>query len=571
MVGRIPQSFIDNLLARTDIADIIGARIELKKAGVNYKACCPFHDEKTPSFIVNPIKQFYHCFGGCGANGSAISFLMAYEHMSFPEAVDELATMVGLAVPREDYQGPSQTPSPLYSVLNACADFFQRQLKSQPTAIDYLKRRGLSGATAKLFGLGYAPDRWDALEAGLPQYQRGELLAAGMLVENDNGKIYDRFRDRIMFPIRDRRGRVIGFGGRVTGNTEPKYLNSPETPVFHKSEALYGLFEARQFNRKLDSLLVVEGYMDVIGLAQHGIDNAVATLGTATTAEHLQRLFRVVDQVVFCFDGDHAGRQAAWRALKTLLPVLRDGREARFLFLDEGEDPDSLIKTVGKQKFEEALENAEFTADFLLRELCGTSGLQSIGDRTRLAEAAKPLIASIPGEVYRRLFYRQLSKRVGITIGEGDKPPLVGVPPARRKPAYQIQLNPMRSAVTLALQHPAVVDGKDLDRYDFDESQAGGPVLQKLIGIILGTQQINTAALLEHFRDRPEWHYLCQLASSDIPNLDKDDGVRAHQLFIDSIDQLALAYRRRANQAFRERASDDELKAQLRTHSRYVD
>lgn len=576
MPGLIPQNFIDNLLARTEIVDVIGARVDLKKAGASHKACCPFHNEKTPSFIVNPVKQFYHCFG-CGANGSAISFLMEYEHMSFPEAVEELAAMAGLEVPREQGTAVQQSQSPLYEVLDTCSRFFQQQLRSHQPAIDYLKQRGLSGETAKQFGLGYAPNRWDSLETGLPDCKQADLLTAGMLTKNDNGKIYDRFRDRVIFPIRDRRGRTIGFGGRVMGNGEPKYLNSPETPVFHKGEELYGLYEARQANRTLASLLVVEGYMDVIGLAQHGVGNAVATLGTATTAEHLERLFRVVNDVIFCFDGDRAGRQAAWRALKTTLPTLRDGREARFLFLPDGEDPDSLVKSLGRDAFVAKLQDALPLADFLFRELTGESTLESVGDRTRLAEAAKPLIKSVPGEVYRTLLYKQLSDRVGTTIDDGEKP----APPSsgqvrRREPAYQVQLSPMRMAVMIALQRPSAVTVDDLEQYNFDDEQSGGYVLQRIIGIVLGNPDINTAALLEHFRDSNEWGYLRKLASSDIPGVDDDaDTERPRKLLLESISQLARARSRRMQDALRTRVAqgslDEELKAQLRASIPYKD
>lgn len=574
MAGRIPQSFIDNLLSRTEIVDVIGGRVDLKKAGVNYKARCPFHSENTPSFIVNPARQFYHCYGGCGANGSAISFLMEYDHLSFPEAVEQLAGMAGLQVPREHYDDAAPSQSPLYSVLDTCSGFFQRQLKSHPPAIDYLKQRGLSGETAKHFGIGYAANRWDALESGLSGCSQADLIASGMLIENENGRIYDRFRDRITFPIRDRRGRTVGFGGRVMGDEEPKYLNSPETPVFRKGEELYGLFEARQSNRKLESLLVVEGYMDVIGLAQHGVTNAVATLGTATTAEHMQRLFRVVDEVVFCFDGDNAGRQAAWRALKIVLPTLQDGRESRYLFLAEGEDPDKLIRSIGKDEFIAQLQTALPTADFLFRQLIGDSDLQSVGNRSRLAEAAKPLIKSVPGKIYRTLLYQQLSELVGTSIADSD-PPGRSVTRRRREPAYKVHRNAMRTAITLALQRPAVIKSDDLDRYDFDEAQPGGYVLQKLIGVVLGNPDITTAGLLENFRDAGEWDYLCQLAATDIPNLMEDDTKLANRLFIDSVDQLASANRRRGGAALQARADtgafDDDLKAQLRAHFPYVD
>ncbi len=353
MAGLIPQSFIDDLLNRSDIVEVVGSRIQLKKAGKNYTARCPFHNEKTPSFSVSPDKQFYYCFG-CGAGGNALGFIMDHDHLDFPQAVEELARRAGLEVPRED-SGRGHKPrqpvdSPLYPLLAAAADFYRQALKSHPArkaAVDYLKGRGLSGVIARDFGLGFAPPGWDNLlkHLGGDALQQKALIDAGLLIENaESGKRYDRFRDRVMFPIRDSRGRVIAFGGRVLGDDKPKYLNSPETPVFHKGQELYGLYEARQANRDLDEIIVVEGYMDVIALAQQGLRNAVATLGTATSEEHLKRLFRLVPSVLFCFDGDSAGRKAAWRALEATLPNLQDGRRARFLFLPEGEDPDSLVR-----------------------------------------------------------------------------------------------------------------------------------------------------------------------------------------------------------------------------------
>ena len=344
MAGLIPQSFIDDLLNRSDIVDVVSSRIQLKKAGKNYSACCPFHKEKTPSFSVSPDKQFYYCFG-CGAGGNALGFVMDHDQLDFPEAVEELAKRAGMDVPREESGRPraprQAVDSPLYTLLEAAAEHYRQALRNHPQrryAVDYLKGRGLSGEIARDFGLGFAPPGWDNLfkQLGTDALQQKAMIDAGLLIENaDSGKRYDRFRDRIMFPIRDSRGRVIAFGGRVLGDDKPKYLNSPETPVFHKGQELYGLFEARKFNRDLDEIMVVEGYMDVIALAQQGLRNAVATLGTATSEEHLKRLFRLVPSVLFCFDGDAAGRNAAWRALESTLPSLQDGRRARFLFLPD--------------------------------------------------------------------------------------------------------------------------------------------------------------------------------------------------------------------------------------------
>ncbi len=379
MAGLIPQSFIDDLLNRTDIVEVVSSRIQLKKAGKNYTARCPFHNEKTPSFSVSPDKQFYYCFG-CGAGGNALGFVMDHDHLDFPQAVEDLARRAGMEVPREERGGRSKprqpTDSPLYPLLAAAADYYRQALKGHPSrkaAVEYLKGRGLTGVIARDFGLGFAPPGWDNLlkHLGGDALQQKALIDAGLLIENaDSGKRYDRFRDRVMFPIRDSRGRVIAFGGRVLGDDKPKYLNSPETPVFHKGQELYGLYEARQANRDLDEILVVEGYMDVIALAQSGLRNAVATLGTATSEEHLKRLFRLVPSVVFCFDGDNAGRKAAWRALEATLPNLQDGRRARFLFLPEGEDPDTLVRAEGVDAFRARLQQqAQPLADYFFQQL----------------------------------------------------------------------------------------------------------------------------------------------------------------------------------------------------------
>ncbi|MFP4181655.1 MAG: DNA primase, partial [Thiohalospira sp.] len=365
MAGRIPQNFIDDLVSRTDIVEVIGERVPLKRKGREYAACCPFHDERTPSFYVSPEKQFYHCFG-CGAHGTALGFLMDYGHLSFPEAVEDLAGRLGLDVPREGDDGrpPAPDRTPLYETLAAAADYYRAMLRRHDQArraADYLKGRGVSGATARDYGLGFAPPGWRNLLPALGggEETRKRLVEAGLLIERDDGGVHDRFRDRVIFPIHDHRGRPIAFGGRILGDGEPKYLNSPESPVFHKGRELYGLYEARRALRRLDRLLVVEGYMDVIALAGAGVHHAVATLGTATTADHLDRAFRLTGEVVFCFDGDRAGREAAWRALENALPVLRDGRSVRFLFLPEGEDPDTLVRREGGAAFGERENAAE--------------------------------------------------------------------------------------------------------------------------------------------------------------------------------------------------------------------
>ena len=362
MAGLIAQSFIDDLLNRSDIVEVVSSRVQLKKSGKNYTACCPFHQEKTPSFTVSQEKQFYYCFG-CGAGGNALGFIMDHDHLEFPEAVEELASRAGVEVEREASSGGPRQPrqpanSPLYDLLSAASDYYRGALRNHPqrdAAVNYLKQRGVSGIIARDFALGFAPPGWDNLskQLGGDNLQQQALIEAGLLVENaETKRRYDRFRDRIMFPIHDSRGRIVGFGGRVLGDDKPKYLNSPETAVFHKGQELYGLYEARKHNRQLSEIIVVEGYMDVIALAQQGLRNAVATLGTATSEEHIKRLFRVVPNILFCFDGDNAGRKAAWRALEATLGNLKDGLQARFLFVPEGEDPDSLIRSEGLEAFQ---------------------------------------------------------------------------------------------------------------------------------------------------------------------------------------------------------------------------
>lgn len=430
MAGLIPQSFIDDLLGRADIVDVIDKRVALKKTGKNYSACCPFHNEKSPSFSVQPEKQFYYCFG-CGAGGNAIGFIMNFESVDFPQAVETLARDNGLEVPREESKAATKRRAEnadIYALLEEASAYYQKQLRqheAKAAAVDYLQGRGLTGAIARDFCLGYAPPGWDNLLnacATSPEHER-QLLKAGMVIERDKGQSgggskfagYDRFRHRIMFPIRDARGRTIAFGGRVLGDDKPKYLNSPETPVFHKGSELYGLYEARKSSNKLSRLLIVEGYMDVIALAQMGIRNAVATLGTATSGTHLTRLFRMVPEVVFCFDGDKAGRTAAWRALEATLPLMEDGRQVRFLFLPEGEDPDTLVREIGQEAFESLVDNATPLEQFFFDKLGSELDLDSHQGRGKLKELAQPLITQLPDGVFSLLMREQLATRLGIS------------------------------------------------------------------------------------------------------------------------------------------------------------
>src|SRR5262245_25717181 len=410
MPGRIPQHFIDELIARADIVELIGSRVPLKKAGKEFKACCPFHGEKTPSFHVVPDKAFYHCFG-CGVHGTAITFLMDHDHLSFVEAVEDLASRVGLDVPHEEEQpGARQAPPTegLFAVLDKTAELYRHELKNSDRAIDYFKARGLTGDTAARFSLGYAPDAWDTVlqQFGSSEADRLRLLQAGLVIERErkagvNPGYYDRFRDRVMFPIRDTRGRTIGFGGRVLDKGEPKYLNSPETEIFFKGKELYGLYEARQATRTLTRLLIVEGYMDVVRLHQAGITYAVATLGTATTPKHLDRVFKICQEVIFCFDGDRAGRAAAWRALENSISQVREGRQIRFLFLPDGHDPDSLVGAEGREAFEARIGRAEALFDYLIRHLREQNDMSSRDGRGRFKEMAKSYLERVPDGAYQ--------------------------------------------------------------------------------------------------------------------------------------------------------------------------
>lgn len=420
LAGLIPQSFINDLIDRADIVDVVGSRVALKKSGKNYSGLCPFHDEKSPSFSVSPDKQFFHCFG-CQESGSALTFLMKYERMEFVEAVETLAKDLGLTVPREkSNRNYVEVDQRIFQALEKAERVYKQQLRGMPAAVDYLKGRGLTGVTARDFGIGYAPEGWHSLsEVLLDEDVSAEvMLKAGLTIKNDSGRVYDRFRHRIMFPIRDVRGRVIGFGGRKLGDEEgPKYLNSPETPVFAKNQELYGLYEARKALRNIDRLLVVEGYMDVVALAQGGFRNAVATLGTATGEAHYQKLYRYTDEVVCCFDGDKAGRAAAWRALESALPVLNEHRQLKFVFLPDGEDPDSLVRDQGAEAFSEFLQNATPGIEYLFNKLGEGLDLQSLDGRARFMGLANPYVEKIPAGILQQLVRKRVREIGGMETG----------------------------------------------------------------------------------------------------------------------------------------------------------
>ncbi|MDH3509732.1 MAG: DNA primase [Gammaproteobacteria bacterium] len=565
MAGRIPQDFIDDLIERVDIAEVIGSRVQLKKAGREYKAPCPFHSEKTPSFTVSSQKGFYHCFG-CGAHGTAISFLMEFDRLEFPDAVEELAQIAGVPVPRDDNVEKRTPLAPVHEVLHKAAGFYRQALKENPTATDYLKSRGLDGETVRAFGIGFAPASWDFL---LRRFGDGNemhrlLKSAGLIVQRDNGGYYDRFRDRVMFPIRDSRGRVIGFGGRVIGDGEPKYLNSPETPAFHKGRELYGLYEARQAHRKLDRVLVVEGYMDVVSLACQGIQNAVGTLGTATTPEHLRRLFRASAEIVFCFDGDRAGRAAAWRALQTSLPEMRDGRQVGFMFLPDGEDPDSLVRHEGKEGLSRRLQTTVTLSDYLLQELETQTDMDSMDGRARLAELARPLLEQLPDGIFRAMMADRLAGKVGIdrdklTAVLSDRRPENGRQRRRSATQRQIAGRPTlaRRAIQLILNYPAIGSVVTPPPNLAAARHRGIPLLLELLEITRGRPDITSAGVLERFRDRSEGPHLEGLLAEEV--LIEEASASAE--LSDSLQRIADGVEQQRLEELIEKAESSELNA----------
>jgi DNA primase len=488
--------------------DLIDARVKLKKQGKNFHACCPFHNEKTPSFTVNGEKQFYHCFG-CGAHGNAIDFLMNFDRLEFVESIEELATSHGLDVPYEAGSGPSQMErhqrQSLYQLMENLNGFYQQGLQqsSAQPARDYLDRRGLSAEIINHFAIGYAPAGWDNVlkRFGKQSEDRESLMEAGMLVSNDKGRTYDRFRDRVMFPIRDKRGRVIGFGGRVLGNDTPKYLNSPETPIFHKGRQLYGLYEAVKNHPEPARLLVVEGYMDVVALAQYGIDYAVASLGTSTTAEHIQLLFRSTDTVICCYDGDRAGREAAWRALETALPYMNDGRQLRFMFLPDGEDPDTLVRKEGKEAFEARMEQAMPLSSFLFDSLLPQVDLSSRDGKARLSTLALPLITQIPGETLRIYMRQELGNKLGILDDNQLEKLMPKLAASGTTPvAPPLKRTTMRVLIALLIQSPQLATlVPSLDGLS-ESKMPGLPLFIELVGRCNENPGLTTGQLLELYR-----------------------------------------------------------------------
>ncbi len=561
MAGRIPPTFIDDLINRIDIVEIIDSRVPLKKAGREYTACCPFHNEKTPSFTVSSAKQFYHCFG-CGAHGTAVGFLMEYDHMNFPEAIEDLARQAGLEVPYEggthtaaapDRQRQSQE---LYAVLVRAEQFYQQQLRQHSQAqraIDYLKQRGLSGQIAAEFGIGFAPPGWDTMihHMGSSDALQEQLVITGMLIRKDDDRCYDRFRDRIMFPIRDPRGRCIGFGGRILpdaveakqdndGKKPAKYLNSPETPLFHKGQELYGLFEARRALRDIPRLLVVEGYMDVVALAEAGIRYTVATLGTATTVEHLNRLFRLCAEVVFCFDGDRAGREAAWRALENALPVMQDGRQIRFMFLPDGEDPDTQVKKIGQLRFEADIDAAMPFSSFFFERLKEPLDMSSLDGRARLVSQARPLLAKLPDGVMKQMMTQQLNQLAGLQIQTPARQTLTGKGvPHRYQALSHHRKSAPPSAVRYILQrllHQPMLaqQAGDLGRF----SNGDVPGLDFLIEVLEILQKHTTlraGSLIERFRESDKGSHLQKLAAWQ-PEV--DDEASLTEEFITALNKL---------------------------------
>lgn len=574
MAGRIPQSFINDLLDRVDIVDVIDARMELKKKGKDYSGLCPFHDEKTPSFNVIPDKQFYHCFG-CQQSGTALGFIMEFDRLEFVEAVETLAAQLGLEVPREGGGPPPPRIDPnLYDVLGKAERIYRLALKDAPEAVDYLKQRGLTGEIARDFGIGYAPDEWQTLKGRIPGGTESLLLEAGLVIKNERGRVYDRFRGRIMFPIRDTRGRVIGFGGRVFAGadgeapTGPKYMNSPETPVFHKSAELYGLFEARRALRSIDSLFVVEGYMDVVALAQHGVANSVATLGTATGEAHFKKLYRYTDQVICCFDGDNAGRQAAWKALENALSVLNEHRQLKLVFLPDGEDPDSLIRARGKAGFEAFVAEAMPGLEYLFSRLRQGLDLDTVDGQAKFGALINPYVQKVPGGMLRELLERKVA---GIT---GQAPTSVPhpQPPIRRQQAplagnAKVSERLLSRLLTILVKYPALWRGAQAEeRVSLLAAASDLGLFGEVLRHIEERGIVDVEELLIHFSDHPATTRLLELAQAPLEFSETALGVELREGITKLYGSLLAQKRREALAGLKDAADVDELRKYWRLH-----
>lgn len=534
----IPDSFIQDLLARVDIVDLVDGYVPLKKAGANYAACCPFHNEKSPSFTVSPTKQFYHCFG-CGAHGTAISFVMEYQGMGFVDAIKELASRAGMQVPESDNRGfsdekPGQTRT-LIEIMARAAQYYKDQLKRSPKAIEYCKKRGLTGEVAARYGMGYAPDGWQNLQEIFPDYNADELKVAGLVIENEAGRRYDRFRDRLMIPIINQKGDIIAFGGRVIDQGEPKYLNSPETPLFEKGRELFGLPQARQALRETDTAIVTEGYMDVIALAQNGVGNAVATLGTATTATHVSKLLKQVDRIVFCFDGDNAGRKAAWRALENSLEALADNKRLGFIFLPQEDDPDSYIRANGKAEFDKLVVQAMPLSDFLLRELAQRCDLTSSEGKAQLIYEAKPLLLKLPTPLLRLQLVKRLAEASGFAQSEVERLcELKSYTPAAPARAKRTAPSLTRNLLRLVLHKPKLAAQVPIDLLPDTPER---PALVRLHELVSTNPEASTyASLRERLRGLPE-ESLIEAAAAELLGLPSDEAESAAE-FRDTLEKL---------------------------------
>ena len=525
MSERIPQDFIDDLIERADVSEVIGKRVEIKKAGKEYKACCPFHNEKTPSFTVSPEKGFYHCFG-CGAHGTALGFLMDYERLTFVEAVEELAKMVGVAVPKtKEDRVVSKETNNLKNLLSQISQYYEKNLTESENAIKYFKYRGIDGKTAKHYALGFAKDSWDDVlnSFGKTDKDRKQLLACGLLIKKDDGGYYDRFRNRVMFPIRNNRGEVVGFGGRVITDEEPKYLNSPETILFKKGELLYGLFESKKSIAESNSAIIVEGYTDVIGLYQFGVGNSLATLGTATTGNHINKIFRISDQIIFCFDGDDAGRKAAEKAMKLCLPLVRKNKEAYFLILED-EDPDEFIRKHGHKQFEARLATAKSTDEFLISICNENSDITSVKGKANAIENAMALINTIQDGIYKDLMVEKIASEYNLSLeklvtyapSEKITRKAIRTNTQRNKPAY-LKNRPslINQAIRILLHKPELGKMIDLNNQFKHLDQKGINVLKEIIQLIHAKDSIKLATIIEHFQDQKLQRYLSQLAMDE--------------------------------------------------------